>query len=112
MRKVYHKGSTCLNVIRFATLSLLLTATTAFAEKPVDRADRANERASSHQTVGRYEMARRKMAGKTPAAGATSAATARVYLEDYERVPQTVTRHYPTKAYWLGQKGKAKKSGR
>jgi hypothetical protein len=112
MRKMNTNRSTRLNRIRFAMLSLLLTVATAVAETPVDRTDRANEATNSQQTVGRYEMARRRMAAKTPAAGSTSAPTARVYLEDYERVPQTVKRQYPTKAYWLGHKGKAKKSER
>lgn len=112
MHQINIKGSKHRNPIRLVTLSLLLTAATAIAETPVDRSERANEGATSQQTVGRYELARRKLAGKTPAANATSAPTARVYLKDYERLPQTVTREYPTKAYWLGQKGKAKKSGR
>ena len=109
MRKINTSASPRLNVFKFAMLSLLLTSATAYAETPAKRADTANERANGTQTVGRYEMARRKMAGKAPAAAAKPG---RVYLEDYERLPQTVTRQYPTKAYWLGQKDKAKKSGR
>jgi hypothetical protein len=109
MRKINTSSSPRLDVVKFAILSLLLTSATAFAESPADRADTASERASSTQPAGRYEMARRKMAGKPPAA---TAQTDRVYLEDYERLPQTVTRQYPTKAYWLGQKDKARKSDR
>lgn len=109
MRKVNTSASVRLNVFRFAALSLLLASAAAFAENPAVRADSANEGANGTQAVGRYELARRSMAGKPPAAAAQ---TGRVYLEDYDRIPQTVTRHYPTKAHWLGQKEKAKKSNR
>lgn len=109
MRKITTSASPRLNVFKFAMLSLLLTSATAFAESPADRADPANERTNGTQPAGRYEMARRKMAGKPRAA---TAQTGRVYLEDYDRLPQTVTRQYPTKAYWLGQKDKSRKSDR
>ena len=32
------------------------------------------------------------------------APSARVYLDDYQRIPQMVTRQYPTKTYWVGSK--------
>jgi len=109
MRNINTSSSPRLNVVKFAMLSLLLTSASTFAATPADRPDPANERASSTQPAGRYEMARRKMAGKPPAA---TAQADRVYLEDYDRLPQTVTRQYPTKAYLLGQKDKARKSDR
>lgn len=32
------------------------------------------------------------------------APSARAFLDDYQRIPQMVTRQYPTKTYWVGAK--------
>jgi len=83
---------------------ILLVSTSSFAATPAAPAadvSQANGQPVSSQSVGRNEaITRQQSASKTP--GSSGAATAaRVYLDDYQRLPQSVNRHYPTKPHWL-----------
>ena len=50
----------------------------------------------------------RRMAAGAAARQSTQAPTARVYLEDFERVHRQVNRQHPTKTYWIGKSPQAK----
>jgi hypothetical protein len=50
----------------------------------------------------------RRTAAGAAARQSTQAPTARVYLEDFERVHRQVNRQYPTKIYWIGKSPQAK----
>jgi len=115
MRSITKRGFGLLTRIQLAAL-LLLTSGTMVAGVPAGKLDNADSEATSAQgqansvqSVGRYELARRKLAARPPAAQSAVTGNRRVYLEDYQRLPQTVTRQYPTEAYVLGKKGKPRK---
>jgi hypothetical protein len=44
------------------------------------------------------------VAGARAPARSVPTTSARVYLDDYQRIPQMVTKQYPTKTYWIGAK--------
>lgn len=85
MRRIAsHRSAT---VIAGVFLLAFVAAADTFAADPVATTDAAQPAAAA------------------PApAGSVPAPSARVYLDDYQRIPQMVTRQYPTKTYWVGSK--------
>jgi hypothetical protein len=100
-------------VLKGMFLLALVASADVFAESrttPIDEAvsindaGRNGEQAASLGTApaGAVLKAQKSYAGAPakPEAGTT----ARVYLDDYQRIPQQVTRQHPTKPHWLGKK--------
>jgi hypothetical protein len=111
MRKINSHGSNTLLVGVF--FLALLTSANVSAEKqltPGDEAMRLNDpvrngqQAASLGATGLDKAYRRQPASAAASAQARSTATARVFLDDYQRIPQRVTKQYPTKTYWIGAK--------
>jgi len=111
MRKINSHGSN--TVIAGVLLLALLTSANVLAETPLTPGDEAmrlndpgrnGEQAASLGTTGSDEAYRRQPASAGGSAKSRSATTARVFLDDYQRIPQRVTKQYPTKPYWLGAK--------
>lgn len=108
MLKINSHGS---NTLLVGVLFLaLLTSANALAETPLspgDGAMRLNDPGHNSAPAARlgttgFDKAYRRQ----PATSAQSkpATTARVFLDDYQRIPQRVTKQYPTKPYWIGAK--------
>jgi hypothetical protein len=111
MRKINSHGSN--TVMAGVLLLALLTSANVLAEprpSPADDAMGLNDpgrnsaQAANLGTTGSDEAYRRQPASKGASARSRSATTARVFLDDYQRIPQRVTKQYPTKPYWVGAK--------
>jgi len=63
-----------------------------------------NEYDASPQEVDPYEAIKRKKSTKQVSSNSKPANTGRVFLDDYDRVPFTVSKPHSTKMLWLGQK--------
>lgn len=109
MRKINSRGS---NTVLVGVLFLaLLTSANALAETPLNAGDEAvrlndpalnGAQAASLGTTGSDEAYKRQPANAS--GQSRPATTARVFLDDYQRIPQRVTKQYPTKPYWVGAK--------
>ena len=55
------------------------------------------------EQAGPADAAQAAAAAPAPARS-VPAPSARVFLDDYQRIPQMVTKQYPTKTYWVGAK--------
>lgn len=111
MRKINSQGSN--TVMAGVLLLALLTSANVLAETPLtpnDAAMRLNDpgrngaQAASLGTTGSAEALQRQPASAGASAKSKSATTARVFLDDYQRIPQRVTKQHPTKPYWVGAK--------
>jgi hypothetical protein len=60
--------------------------------------------AASLQTTSAEEALKRLPYSARASAQSGFTPSARVYLDDYQRIPQQVTRQHPTKPYFLGKK--------
>jgi hypothetical protein len=92
-------------------LLALLTSAPVFAasqEATADGVMSANQRAASSQSMGRYATLKQRQASAKKAGNPGQADGGRVYLDEYERVPQAVTRKRSTETVWLGKNGKSK----
>lgn len=94
-------------IVKGAVLAALLTAGQAFAD-PEDTAGSAavkpdQARTRSVQGLGSNNAFERQRFSSRPAVVASSPNAKRVYLEDYQRVPQAVARKHPTQPHVLGQ---------
>jgi hypothetical protein len=74
------------------------------AAKHVSDAGRTAVPAASLQTASADEALQRLPYSARASAQSGLTPSARVYLDDYQRIPQRVTRQHPTKPYWLGKK--------
>lgn len=93
------------------TLMVLLTSTPVFAASPavtVGQAMAGNDRVANVQPAGRYETLKRQQSRAKKSGRSEQADTVRVYLDDYQKVPQAVTRQRSTETVWLGQKKKSR----
>jgi hypothetical protein len=101
------------NVLKGMFLLALVASADVFAEPrstPIDEAvsingaGRNGEQAASLGTAGADTAV--KLQNSNPGALAKPGAgtSARVYLDDYQRIPQRVSKQHPTKPYWLGKK--------
>jgi hypothetical protein len=93
-----------------AVLFVVLTSANVFAEThgvTVGEALRAGEqnRGAQTQAVKRIDL-RKQSATRQP--GLAKHTAERVYLDDYQLLPQAATRKYPTEAHYIGQKGKTR----
>ena len=100
-------------VLKGMFLLALVASADVFAEvrtTPIDEAASINGAGRNGEQVASLGTARADAVFKAQKsyAGAPARAeagtTARVYLDDYQRIPQRVTRQHPTKPYWLGKK--------
>jgi hypothetical protein len=92
-------------------LAALLASTPVFAASPgatTDQKTASGQRVESVQPTGRYESLRQPYYGSKKSANSRQADAGRVYLDDYQKVPEAVTRKRSTEAVWLGQKDKSK----
>jgi len=92
------------------TLMVLLASTPVFAASPaatVGQAMAGNERVASVQPAGRYETLKRQEVRAKKSGKSAQADSTRVYLDDYQKVPEAVTRQRSTETVWLGQKNKS-----
>lgn len=63
-----------------------------------------NERAASPREVDPYEAIKRKKSTNRVYGNSKPAKTGRVFLDDYDRVPYTVSKPHSTKMLWLSQR--------
>ena len=94
-----------------AVLMLVLTSTPLFAASPGQAEDQARvvvQRSESVLAVGRSEALKRPRYGSQKSVRSDQANSARVQLDDYQRVPEAVTRERSTETVWLGQKNKSR----
>jgi phosphoketolase len=74
----------------------------------VGQAMAGNDRVANVQPAGRYETLKRQQSGAKKSGRSEQADTVRVYLDDYQKVPEAVTRQRSTETVWLGQKKKSR----
>jgi hypothetical protein len=94
-----------------AILLALMVSTPTWAVSHGDMtgpASSARDEAVSIQPAGRQGAVERRQSGARSAGDAGTAAAGRVYLDDYQLLPQTVTKPRPTRMVWLGQKNKTR----
>jgi hypothetical protein len=95
-----------------AVLWSLLVSTPVLAAPDEAAADRAlsasGDPAASVQSAGQYSAVERRQPGTTTPGKASAAGAKRVYLDDYQLIPQAVTKKRPTEMVWLGQKSKTR----
>jgi hypothetical protein len=92
-------------------LAALLASTPVFAASPgatTDQPMASGQRVANVQPTGRHESLRQPYYGSKKSANSRQADAGRVYLDDYQKVPEAVTRKRSTEAVWLGQKDKSK----
>ena len=93
-----------------AVLMVLLASAPAFAASQggiEDQAMVANQRLVN-SSAGRYEAINRPRYGAQKSDTSNQRDSKRVYLDDYQMVPEAVTKKRPTEAVWLGQKNKSR----
>jgi hypothetical protein len=100
-------------VLRGIVLVALVASADVFAESrttPIDEAVSINgagrnaEQAASRGTAGADAAFKLQKSNPEALAKSGTGTSARVYLDDYQRIPQRVTKQHPTKPYWLGKK--------
>jgi hypothetical protein len=107
---VSHRSNTAMAGV---LLLALLASANVLAETrvaPFDQAKhvygngRDGQPAASLQTASAEEALTRLPYSARASAQSRPTTSARVYLDDYQRIPQQVTKQHPTKPHWLGKK--------
>ena len=94
-----------------AVLMILLASSPAFAVSPGHTAGQAGsvvQGSDNAVPAGRSEVLKPPRYGAQKSVKSSQAAAGRVYLDDYQKVPEAVTRKRSTATVWLGQKNKSR----